>query len=106
MTPTSATVPTPRTPGATEVAAAKRASRWAESLEARVLAATVAAGDRGLTARESLDVLSLPSDKLYSAAPRFSAMKRKGWVELTDRVRCNYGVYVATTAGRAQAGAA
>lgn len=102
----TATAPAHRDAGPTEVAAAKRASKWADSLEARALRATVEAGDHGLTALESLDVLGLPITKLYSAAPRFSAMKRKGWVESTDAARENFGVYVATAAGRAKAGAA
>ena len=101
----TATAPVHADATRTEKAAARRASRWATTLEARVLAAVVAAGEYGLTARESLDVLGLPLDKLYSAAPRFSAMKRKGWVELTDTARDNFGVYVATPAGRAKAGA-
>ena len=99
------TAPTHINATATETAAARRASKWAESLEAKVLAAVIAAGDDGLTAQEARIALGLPVEKLYSAAPRLSALKRKGWVQPTGTSRDNFMAYRATAAGRRQVAA-
>lgn len=96
----TATVPTHATATPTEAAASRRASTWASSLEARVLAAVVAAGDDGLTAQEARIALGMPVEKLYSVSPRLSAMKRKGWVEPTGTARDNFQAYRATDVGR------
>lgn len=101
----TATAPVHADATRTEKAAARRAARFAATLEGRVLAAVVQAGEDGLTADEARQALGLPVERHYSVAPRLSAMKRKGWVEATGHARDNYGVYVATTAGRAKAGA-
>ena len=98
MTTTAA--PTHREATPTEAAAARRASKWVESLEARVLAEVVKAGDEGLTAAEAREALGLPIEKQYSISPRLSAMKRKKWVEPTGTARDNYMAYRATDAGR------
>lgn len=95
--------PTHRQATATEAAASRRASRWVESLEARVLSAVVTAGDVGLTAQEARVALGMPVEKLYSVAPRLSAMKRKGWVEPTGSARDHFQAYRATDAGRIKA---
>lgn len=88
--------------GRSEQAAAKRAARFATTLEGRVLAAVVAAGDQGLTATEAREAVGLPIERHYSCAPRLSAMKRKGWVEPTGQSRDNFQAYRATAAGRAK----
>lgn len=99
------TTPVHRDATPTEAAAAKRASRWAATLEARVLSAVIEAGDQGLTADEARRALGLAIEKHYSVAPRLSAMRRKGWLQSAGESRDNFGVYVATAAGRAKVGA-
>jgi hypothetical protein len=101
----ASTTPTHRDPAPTEAAAARRASSFAESLEGRVLAAVVAAGDRGLTAREAREVLGLPVEKQYSVSPRLSALVRKSLLEPSGDARDSFMVYTSTPAGRIQAGA-
>ena len=86
--------------GRSERAAQRRASRFAETLEGRVLAAVVAAGDEGLTAREAREALGLPVERHYSVAPRLSALKRKKLVAPTRIVRDHFQAYVATPAAR------
>lgn len=99
---TAISVPIHEDATATEKAAAKRAAKWAETLEAKVLAAVVHAGDEGLTAKEAREQLGLPVEKHYSVAPRLSAMrKHKGLVELTGQSRDDHQAYRATPAGRA-----
>lgn len=98
----TASTPTHADATPTEAAAARRASKWAATLEARVLAEVVKAGDNGLTAQEARVALGLPVEKLYSVAPRLSAMKRKGWIQTTGTARDNYMAYAATDAGRRQ----
>ncbi len=102
----TATVPTHADPTRTEKAAAKRASKWADSLEAKVLDLVVAAGDQGLTAAEARQHLGFPIERHYSVAPRLSALKRKKLVEPTGTARDNYQAYRATAAGRGQERAA
>lgn len=85
---------------ATERAAARRASRWAESLEARVLSALCHAGPDGLTALEAVHALGLDERRRYSIAPRLSVLARhRGHAELTGVVRDDCQVYRATDAG-------
>lgn len=91
----TATAPTHADATATETAAAKRAGKWAESLEAKVLAAVIAAGDDGLTAQEARIALGLPVERLYSVAPRLSALKRKRLVQSTGMVRDRFQAYKA-----------
>jgi len=100
------TAPTHADASPTEAAASRRASKWAESLEARVLAEVVAAGVDGLTADEARQALDLPVEKHYSVAPRLSAMKRKGWVQPTGTARDHFQAYAATDAGRIKSRAA
>lgn len=91
---------------ATERDAGRRASTWAATLEAKVLAVVVAAGEDGLTAVEAREALGMGVERQYSVAPRLSVMARhKGWVEPTGEARGNYQAYRATAAGRAQVGA-
>ena len=80
--------------GASEQAAARRAARFAASLEGRVLDAVIAAGEDGLTALEARLVLGLPVEKQYSVSPRLSALKKKGLVRPTATVRDGYQAYV------------
>ena len=98
----TATAPTHADPTRTEAAAAKRVGRYAATLEARVLAAVVQAGEAGLTAQEAREALGFPIERHYSVAPRLSALKKKGLVEPTDIVRDHFAAYTATPAGRAQ----
>ena len=85
--------------GPNERAASRRASTFAATLEGRVLAAVVAAGEDGLTAAEAREHLGLPVERHYSVAPRLSALKRKGLVEVTASVRDNFQAYRATSVG-------
>lgn len=94
------TAPVHTEAGPSELAAAKRAARFAKTLEGRVLAAVIAAGDQGLTAKEARESLGLPVERHYSVAPRLSALKAKELVQPTDMVRDHYQAYVATAAGR------
>ena len=103
---TAASVPTHLDATRTEKAAAKRASKWAESIEAKVLGLVIDAGDQGLTAQEARIALGLPVEKLTSVAPRLSAMKKKGWVEPTGAARDQFQAYRATAAGRGEVRAA
>jgi hypothetical protein len=101
----TATVPVHRDATVTERAAARRASCWADSLEALVLAAVIAAGDQGLTALEAREALGLPVERHYSVAPRLSALKRKKLIEPTFTARDNYMAYRAATAARGEVAA-
>lgn len=87
-----------RDAGPSELAAKKRASRFAGSLRGRALAAIVAAGDDGLTVLEALDVLGLPERRRYSLAPRLSELLDDGRVEKGE-IRDECVAYVATEAG-------
>lgn len=91
--------------GRSETAAAKRAARFAATLEGRVLAAVVAAGEKGLTAREAREKLGIPVERHYSVAPRLSALKAKKLVEPTTMVRDHFQAYRATAAARGQVAA-
>lgn len=99
------TAPVHADAGRTEQAAAKRASRFASTLEGRVLAAVVEAGEHGLTAKEAREALGLPVEKHYSVAPRLSALKAKKLVEPTTMTREHFQAYVATAAARGQVAA-
>ena len=99
----TATAPTHADPTRTEADAARRVGRYAATLEARVLAAVVQAGEAGLTAQEAREALGFPIERQYSVSPRLSALKKKGLVEPTDRARDHFMVYVATAAGRGAA---
>jgi sugar-specific transcriptional regulator TrmB len=93
----TATTPVHRDAGETETAAARRASKFAATLEGRVLAAVVAAGDQGLTAKEAREALGLPVERHYSVAPRLSALKRKNLVEPTGESREHFMAYRAAS---------
>jgi hypothetical protein len=91
------TVPTHADAIPTELAAAKRAASYAETLEGQVLAAVKAAGPQGLTAHEARAVLGLPLERHYSVAPRLSVLKSKGLVAASDMVRGKGAAYVAVS---------
>jgi hypothetical protein len=92
--------------GPTELAARRRASRFAGTLRGRLLAAVVAAGDMGLTVPEALEGLNLPERRRYSVAPRFPELVRDGYVTKSLFVRDGFAAYVATDAGHAWAASA
>jgi DNA-binding PadR family transcriptional regulator len=90
--------------GPSERAAARRASRWVDSLEALVLGALCHAEETGLTVHEALRVLGMPERKRYSVAPRLSVLYRhRGWAEPTGEERDDCQVYRVTEAGLAHA---
>jgi hypothetical protein len=89
--------------GPSELAAKRRASRFAGTLRGRILAAVVAAGDMGLTVPEALEGLNLPERKRYSVAPRFPELVHDGYVTKSAQVRESHAAYVATEAGTAWA---
>lgn len=101
MNPDSRTAQAHRGAERTELAAQARASVTAGTLRARALAAVVAAGDRGLTVLEALDVLGLPERKRWSLAPRLPELVREGYAVKSDRVADGCAAYVSTAAGRA-----
>lgn len=90
--------PTHTDAGPSERAAARRAAKFAESLEARVLAEVIKAGEHGLTAQEARIALGLPVEKQYSVSPRLSRLKGKRLVRVTSQVRDRFQVYVAAEA--------
>lgn len=92
----TATVPTHADAIPTELAAAKRASVYADTLEGKVLAAVKAAGPHGLTAHEARKVLGLPLERHYSVAPRLSVLKSKGLL-FVGETRGRESAYVAVT---------
>jgi hypothetical protein len=94
------TAPVHASAGPTERAAQRKAARFAETLEGRVLAAVIEAGQRGLTAKEAREKLGIPVERHYSVAPRLSALKAKKLVEPTAMARDNFQAYIATSAGR------
>lgn len=102
MKPTSPAAQAHADAGPSELAAKRRASRFAGTLRGRALAAVVAAGDKGLTITEALTALWLPDRRRYSLAPRFSELLREGYVTKGE-VREDCVAYVATAAGRAWA---
>lgn len=115
MTSSVMSTPVHADAGIIEKHAAKRASRWTDSLEARVLRALWAAEKdgapaedddvpAGLTAQEARIALDLPVEKQYSVAPRLSAMKRKRWVRTTGRARDGFAAYCLTDEGKRQIG--
>jgi hypothetical protein len=93
--------------GPTELAAQRRASRFAGTLRGRVLQLIVEAGDQGLTAKEAyplyVDRHGEPAGGYNSIAPRLSELKKRyGLADDTGPVRDKSRAYVATAAGRVE----
>lgn len=100
--PTASTAQAHRDASPTELAAKRRAARFAGTLRGRLLHLIADAGDAGLTATEAFDlyvaVHGEPSGGLYSLAPRASELERAGYVS-KEWVRDRRAAYVITAEG-------
>lgn len=96
--PLRAEAPAHRGAGVTERAARDRVAPRAGTLRGRVLRALVAT-ETGLTAVEATSAIGLPTDRLYTVAPRLPELVHDGYAEVVGR-RGDRQTYGPTAKGR------
>lgn len=87
----------------TELAAQRKASRFAGTLRGKVLAVAAERGDNGVTVLEAVEALGIDECRRYSIAPRLPELVRLGYLTKTSNSRADCAVCVATGAGIAWA---